>query len=79
MIIILAALDSNGNSSNDNGNFYSNCELDRFEWLFDSVKEQSNLIFVDKVSNAVIVSQYLKNKGYKSNYIVGSDELMQEQ
>lgn len=58
---------------------YSDYDLDKVLWLFEKTQNQSNLIFTDKVANAVIINRYLKKKGFKSAFIVGSDELMNGQ
>jgi type I site-specific restriction endonuclease len=58
---------------------YSDYDLDKVLWLFEKTQNQSNLIFTDKVANAAIINRYLKKKGFRSAFIVGSDELMGKQ
>lgn len=57
---------------------YSDEDLNKILWLFEKTKGQSNLIFTDKVDNAVIIDRYLKVKGFKSAFIVGNNEIMKD-
>ncbi|GMO63398.1 MAG: hypothetical protein Ta2D_10240 [Rickettsiales bacterium] len=72
---------SDSNETNDFKiiNNYTDYEINKIEYIFKKTQGQSNLIFTDKVENAIIINRYLKKKGYKSDLIIGNDEVMRQE